>query len=56
MKLEVTITEDELKQIVKDYLQAKFNKVGTKRESIDSIRNDYVDVGVFKSIKCNVEA
>lgn len=63
MKIDVTISENELKQIVREHLLKKFKnvgevkiEVGTKSECVDPYRGEYQSYGVFKQVKCNVEA
>lgn len=63
MEINVTIAEEELKEIVKAHLKEKFKNVndlkivvGTKSECVDPYRNEYQTYGVFKGITCKVEA
>lgn len=62
MKVDITITENELKQIIKEHLRNKFKsigdikiEVGTRTELVDPYRNEYQSYGEFRSVKCNVE-
>jgi len=59
MKMEVTLSEMEVKEIVAEYLEKKFSKVGEVKFKVTKEGRGYgyaeQDVAVFKGATCEVD-